>query len=87
MTAIFWEKVPSTLGITFSGTKRCSAFRSCWAMNFFTSSMATAWSMVPRVQASSHRRLHTRPHTAGKGFSFLMSSSASVYFPWAASFK
>ena len=54
-----------------------SAFRSCWAMNFFTASMATAWSMVPRVQASSQRRLQMRPQTAGKGFSFLISASAS----------
>ena len=46
-------------------------------MKFFTSSMATASSTVPRVQASSQRLLQTRPHTAGKGFSFLMSASAS----------
>ena len=47
-------------------------------MNFFTASMATASSIAARVQASSQRWLHTRPQTAGKGFSFLMSASASV---------
>jgi hypothetical protein len=46
-------------------------------MNFFTSSMAMASSTVPRVQASSQRRLQMRPQTAGNGFSFLMSASAS----------
>jgi len=42
MTAIFSPNSPSTLGMTFSGTKRVAASRSCWAMNRFTSSMATA---------------------------------------------
>ena len=56
-------------------------------MNFFTASMAMGWSMVPRVQASSQRRLQMRPHTAGNGFSRLMSSSASRYLPSAAFFR
>ena len=47
------------------------------AMNAFTSSMATASSTSPRVQAASQRLLQMRPHTAGNGFSFLMSASAS----------
>ena len=42
MTAIFSANSPSTLGMTFSGTNRVSASRSCWAMKRFTSSMATA---------------------------------------------
>ena len=33
--------------------------------------MATAESTLPRVQASSQLRLHTRPQTAVKGFSFV----------------
>ena len=65
--------------MTFSGMKRVAASRSCWAMKRLTSSMATAWSTVPRVQASSQRRLQMRPHTAGNGFSRLMSWSASRY--------
>ena len=40
--AIFSENSPSTFGMTFSGTKRVSAFKSCWAMKRLTSSMATA---------------------------------------------
>ena len=87
MMAICWSNAPSTLGITFSGTNRVAASRSCWAMKRFTSSMATAWSTVPRVQASSQRRLQMRPHTAGKGFSRLISCRASRYLPWAASFR
>ena len=42
---------------------------------------------VGRGHTSSHLRLQTRPQTAGRGFSFLISSSASRYLPWAASFK
>ena len=88
MMAIFSSQRSWTLEQMFtSGMKRVSAFRSCSAMNFFTASMAMGWSMVPRVQASSQRRLHTRPHTAGNGFSRLMSSSASVYLPSAAFFR
>ena len=45
--------------------------------NRFTSSMATASSMVPLVHASSHLRLHTCPQTAGNGLSFLINASAS----------
>ena len=48
------------------------------AMNFLTSSIATASSMLAREQAASQGLLQMRPQTAGKGFSFLMSSSASV---------
>ena len=48
--------------------------------------MASGSSMLPRVHSSSQRRLQMRPQTAGKGFSFLMSSRASVYRPCAASF-
>jgi hypothetical protein len=69
------------------GTKRVFSLRSWSAMKRFTSSMATASSTVPRVHSVSQRWLQMRPQTAGKGFSFLMSSSASVYFPWAASFR
>ena len=87
MTAIFWGKGPRRVGVTTGGMNRVALSRSCWAMNRFTSSMATAWSTVPRVQASSQRRLQIRPQTAGKGFSRLMSWSASVNLPWAASFK
>ena len=43
--------------------------------------------MVPLVRASSQRRLQTRPQTAGSGFSFLISASASSYLPWAAIFR
>ena len=38
-------------------------------------------SMSPRVHASSHALLQMRPQTAGNGFSFFISSRASVYLP------
>ena len=41
--------------------------------------------LTPRVQADSHFLGHIRPQTAGNGFSSLISSSASVYLPCAAS--
>ena len=71
-------KSPSTLGRTWGGTWRVAGSSSVWATNFLTSSMATARSTVPRVQASSQRRLQMRPHTAGNGFSRRMSASASA---------
>ena len=80
MMAIFSFQRPLFDATTISGTKRVSALRSCSAMNFFTASMATGWSMVPLVQ----RRLQMRPQTAGNGFSRLMSSRASLYLPSAA---
>ena len=64
--------------LSIFGTKRVLASRSFSAMNFLMSSMAIGSSMLPRVQASSQRLLQMRPQTAGNGFSFLMSSSASV---------
>ena len=45
-------------------------------MNFLTSSIATAWSIVPRVQASSQRRLQICQQTAGRGLFFLIKASA-----------
>ncbi len=44
---------------------------------FFISSIATDASISPLVQAASHALLQIRPHTAGNGFSFFISSSAS----------
>ncbi len=66
------------------GTYLVSASKSFRAINFFTSSMAIAWSIVPLVQASSQRLLQTFPQTAGNGFSFLINANASVYLPCAA---
>ena len=60
------------------GTKRVASCRSWSAMKRLTSSMATASSTAPRVHSVSQRLLQMRPQTAGNGFSFLMSSSASV---------
>ena len=54
-------------------------------MNFFRSSIATALSTSPRMQALSQGLLQMRPQMAGKGLCFLMSWSASRYRPCFAS--
>ena len=77
MTAIF-SGYGRPIWLSIFGTKRVLASRSFSAMNFLMSSMAIGSSMLPRVQASSQRLLQMRPQTAGNGFSYLMSSSASV---------
>ena len=59
------------------GTKRCCASRSFSAMNFLISSIATEESTMFLVHAASQALLQMRPQTAGKGFSFLISSRAS----------
>ena len=68
------------------GTNLFALLISCSAMNFLISSIATDWSMVPRVHASSQRLLQIAPQTAGNGFSCLMSFNASMYLPCAAIF-
>ena len=79
MIAIFsLNSNPSTAeGISFSGMKRVLGSKSLSARNFLTASIAIAWSMVPRVQASSQRLLQIRPQTAGKGLFFLIKANAS----------
>ena len=72
--------------LSILGFTRVAGSSSRWARNFLTSSMATGASTSPRVQASSQKRGQTLPQTAGKGFSRLMSSSASSNLPWEASF-
>lgn len=64
---------------TILGIKRVASFMSWSAMKRLTSSIATASSTLPRVHSASQRLLHMRPQTAGNGFSFFISSSASVY--------
>ena len=74
-------------GITVGGIYLVSSFKSLSAINFLTASIAIASSIVPRVHASSQRLLQIRPQTAGNGFCFLISASASSYLPCDAIFK
>ena len=60
------------------GTKSVGFISSHWARNFLISSMATALSIVPLVQRSSHLLLQMAPQTAGKGLSWRISLTASA---------
>ena len=51
------------------------------ATNFLISSIATASSILPLVQAASHLLLQTLPQIAGKGLSFLIKAKASRNLP------
>ena len=64
-------------GITFFGIYLVFLSKSLSARNFLIASIDTALSIVPRVQAASHRLLQIRPQTAGNGFFFLISARAS----------
>ena len=50
-------------------------------MYFLISSIAIGWSTLPRVHASSQRRLQIAPQTAGNGLSCLISLRASINLP------
>ena len=43
--------------------------------------MATGVSILPRTHSDSQGRVHTSPHTQGKGLSRRMTSIASAYLP------
>ena len=50
------------------------------AANRFSAAIAMGSSTWPRLQAASHGWVQIRPHTPGKGFSFLIEAKASSNF-------
>ncbi len=78
MTAI----LSSLVGGTFSARAALSEPNSRSETIRFRSLMPTGASTSFLVHSSSQRAKQTLPQTAGKGLSFLISSSASPNLPW-----